>query len=642
MSELASIKLTTYASVVVIYDKYDYDASQQFQFSNVRYTNTRSNGTTKKLHVTVYVYVSQSWYPVSGSADSGYVANNAAIGTGVKSKGIGNGVVVINVRKINITWTFAVGINASQTRDEDGQIWSGTGSGSWTIPTAKTYAIKFDLNGGYGSGWNDLTKYHDMTLNIYTGHPARSGYAFDQWRYQYKDTGTRINEGGQITANANATLYAAWIMQVTIDVKSIYRCDANNNRTPFGQYIYVKYNYTKPHDKTIWCYAYAGSYSSSVERTETTANNGAYSYTGASQRIGTTSAPLTRFNHYDVYAQVQVYIAGASVSERPTATSPTYTQHNVTYNPPTITNLKVVRCDEKGNEISSGTYAKVTFSYTYPSASQYCLIDGTWQTDTTNAAISSITYNMTVGTQTSSGTFTSSSDKTKTVIIGTFAADQRFPVKVTLQDGYRVDTRTDYLATSYFLMDFLAGGLGISVGAAAIRDNYFNTSLAPIAEWKYPMLVLGSDLTPGYLVPPYSVETTQWAIGVVDSVECYRSVSNWHVDGAMARAIVWFNVAGTYTVYYRSYAESNYDYVVLTNQNTKFEPTSWTAGSAYTDTNVAASTRGAQSTTFSSKTYTINDYQIQDGMNYIEIVYGKDGSQHSNDDRGYFYIVKTS
>lgn len=91
-------------------------------------------------------------------------------------------------------------------------------------------------------------------------------------------------------------------------------------------------------------------------------------------------------------------------------------------------------------------------------------------------------------------------------------------------------------------------------------------------------------------------------------------------------------------VWINSYAESNYDYTIASTLNASTVPTQ------YTSANVQMHTRGFQKnpriglneTQFKKHTYTGGD-----GTNFIYIVYRKDGSTDTADDRGYFVITKT-
>ena len=89
--------------------------------------------------------------------------------------------------------------------------------------------------------------------------------------------------------------------------------------------------------------------------------------------------------------------------------------------------------------------------------------------------------------------------------------------------------------------------------------------------------------------------------------------------------------------YIRSYAESNYDYVMVSQLDTTI-----TNSSSYSDTSlVKAHTRGKSSSTTSISGYTLVEFtEIPEGKHRITVLYRKDSSSHSGDDRGYVLIPK--
>jgi hypothetical protein len=92
-----------------------------------------------------------------------------------------------------------------------------------------------------------------------------------------------------------------------------------------------------------------------------------------------------------------------------------------------------------------------------------------------------------------------------------------------------------------------------------------------------------------------------------------------------------------FTCYIRSYAESNYDYVMISQLDKTI-----TGSSSYSDTSlVKANTRGNQQSGTALSNYTKVTYSgIDGGSHRIIVVYRKDGSAHSGDDRGYILVPK--
>lgn len=114
----------------------------------------------------------------------------------------------------------------------------------------------------------------------------------------------------------------------------------------------------------------------------------------------------------------------------------------------------------------------------------------------------------------------------------------------------------------------------------------------------------------------------------VDGHTVYKSdAGSYHIDNGTSTCTVTVSGYSKVTVYARSYAESNYDYLEVGPLDGTV-----TRGSS---SNVL-STQGRQSsTTYSSYTFTIED-KVQ---HTFQILYSKDSSSNTHDDRGYFYIV---
>ena len=110
----------------------------------------------------------------------------------------------------------------------------------------------------------------------------------------------------------------------------------------------------------------------------------------------------------------------------------------------------------------------------------------------------------------------------------------------------------------------------------------------------------------------------------VDGNTVYKSDSgSYKIPNGKSVATITVTGYTTFTVYIRSYAESNYDYT-----------------EAFDADITAARSKGKYSTKgkSSSSAYTACTYTLDGGTHTIQILYSKDGSGDSNDDRGYFYI----
>lgn len=117
----------------------------------------------------------------------------------------------------------------------------------------------------------------------------------------------------------------------------------------------------------------------------------------------------------------------------------------------------------------------------------------------------------------------------------------------------------------------------------------------------------------------------------------YQSFSNKGQDNTAA--ICTINIVGyeTFSLYIRSYAEGNYDYVMVSQLDVTINN-----NSSYSDLSlVKAHTRGKQVSGTSISDYTLVEFTgIDQEEHTITIVYRKDSSTSTSDDRGYLLIPK--
>lgn len=107
----------------------------------------------------------------------------------------------------------------------------------------------------------------------------------------------------------------------------------------------------------------------------------------------------------------------------------------------------------------------------------------------------------------------------------------------------------------------------------------------------------------------------------------YESTNQGQND---TQSLMYIDINGydEFTIYVRSYAESNYDYVQVSNLDTDIS-------------SVKMTTKGNQQSGTSLSSYTeVTFTNIGGGQHRIMVVYKKDYSQHSNDDKGYVLIPK--
>lgn len=114
----------------------------------------------------------------------------------------------------------------------------------------------------------------------------------------------------------------------------------------------------------------------------------------------------------------------------------------------------------------------------------------------------------------------------------------------------------------------------------------------------------------------------------VDGYTVYKSdAGSYNINNGKSTCTVTVIGYSKVTVYLRSYAENAFDYAEL-------GPLDGTVSRGSTSN--VLSTKGKQSsTTYSSYTFEISD----DAEHTFQVLYSKDGSGNSYDDRGYFYLV---
>ena len=119
----------------------------------------------------------------------------------------------------------------------------------------------------------------------------------------------------------------------------------------------------------------------------------------------------------------------------------------------------------------------------------------------------------------------------------------------------------------------------------------------------------------------------------------YESFGNYNVGGGKATMFITINGYASFTFKVRSSSESNYDYVVVNNLDDTTVP-SWqpSVGSGTASSGKVYYTNKGNSSNITWYDVTFNN--LDGGEHIITVTYGKDGSGHSNDDRGYVAIPK--
>ena len=119
----------------------------------------------------------------------------------------------------------------------------------------------------------------------------------------------------------------------------------------------------------------------------------------------------------------------------------------------------------------------------------------------------------------------------------------------------------------------------------------------------------------------------------------YESFGNYNVSNEKATMFITIYGYASFTFKVRNYSENNYDYVVVNNLDDTTVP-SWqpSVGSGTASSGKVYYTNKGNSSNTTWYDVTFND--LDRGEHIITVTYGKDGSGHSNDDRGYVAIPK--
>lgn len=117
----------------------------------------------------------------------------------------------------------------------------------------------------------------------------------------------------------------------------------------------------------------------------------------------------------------------------------------------------------------------------------------------------------------------------------------------------------------------------------------------------------------------------------------YRSASSYNVNNGVSIMYITITDCSSFKMYIRSYAESNYDYVMVSQLDKTI-----TGSTSYSDTTlIKAHTRGNQQSGTALSSYTLVEFTgIASGEHTITVVYRKDSSVNNGDDRGYVLIPK--
>ena len=176
---------------------------------------------------------------------------------------------------------------------------------------------------------------------------------------------------------------------------------------------------------------------------------------------------------------------------------------------------------------------------------------------------------------------------------------------------------------------YTSGGY-VYVLADAIDATWVNSGILSALQGKIGGFTIDSNRL--YAGTPGSSSGIELSsVGLI----AYKS-NNKGVASSYAVSKITVNKATNLTVYIRSYAESSYDYTMISNPNASSYPTS------YSSSYVKAHTRSNQNSSSALAGYTKVEYYGLKQNDYIYIVYRKDGSADSGTDTGYLLIPETT
>jgi hypothetical protein len=192
---------------------------------------------------------------------------------------------------------------------------------------------------------------------------------------------------------------------------------------------------------------------------------------------------------------------------------------------------------------------------------------------------------------------------------------------------------------------------GKTITGTAISDEFpQNTSETETVErvitFEYMGLTASTTIIQGVFKPfNYVIDlNSNWEISTnisnPDSTTydgVYQSYSNKGIGNSAATMYIDIIGYDNFKLYIRSYAEGNYDYVMVSQLDKAI-----TNNSNYNDTTlIKAHTRASQSSGTTLSSYKLVEFtNIAEGEHRITVLYKKDGTGNNNDDRGYLLIPK--
>lgn len=291
---------------------------------------------------------------------------------------------------------------------------SGTKTSSSTkvsVSAKPHYTVSYNANGGSGAPGSQ-TKWYGTNLTLSSTRPTRTGYSFAGWATSASGS-VAYQPGGTYSSNSSVTLYAKW-------TANTYKVSFNPNGGSGGPSYQTK------------------TYGVNLTLSTSKPTRTNYNFLGWATSSSATSAQ---------YQPGGTYTSNSAVT--------LYAVWKLAYKAPRISGFSAQRCTSNGTASESGTYIKVSFS---------------WSTDRSVSAIriqhrtqSSSTWTTT--TVTASGT---SGSVSQIIGAGGISTETSYIVQSYVQDsGGTTYSGTASIGTIIYPIDVKAGGKGIAFGKVA-------------------------------------------------------------------------------------------------------------------------------------------------------------------------------
>ena len=215
--------------------------------------------------------------------------------------------------------------------------------------------------------------------------------------------------------------------------------------------------------------------------------------------------------------------------------------------------------------------------------------------------------------------------------------------------GRKTNTTINYTATWEYKYEDGTREEKIETGTATSEEFPQNTSTTDTVQreisFTYGGKTAKTTITQGVWVDQeYTINlNSQWRQSSVTNPDStlydgvYESYSNKGTHNSGASMYITINGYSNFKLYIRSYAESSYDYVMVSQLDKTL-----TYSSSYSDTSLVKShTCGSQNSGTSIGSYKLVEFTgIDGGEHTIQIIYRKDSSSNVGNDCGYVLIPK--